>query len=233
MGFMTNLKAEKAYRAHAKGDLTTAKAGYEAMYAEGMNNPKHLIGYAILLMREDNYEKAVEVLRKAEKAPGVMPEHKQEIITHYAICIFKQGRVERAVELVQGQFEHAKNAKNYGTLGYMLIELGDAERALAFNKEAVEYDDEDAVFLDNLAQTYYRLLNDKQSAKEYFLRALAARPTSIDSNYFLAKYDEEEGKTAEAIEKLELIAGGRFSPLNYVTKAQVEAELERLKSIHQ
>ena len=32
----------------------------------------------------------------------------------------------------------------------------------------LEPDDTDPITLDNLAQTYYRLLNDKETAKQYF-----------------------------------------------------------------
>jgi tetratricopeptide (TPR) repeat protein len=229
MGFATNLKANKAYREHVKGNLEAAAAGYAEAYAEGMNNAKFLIAYALLLLRGGDYDKTVEVLRKAEKAPGITPDQKQQIIAHYAIAIWKQGRLERAVELLQGLFNRGKSGFIYGTLGFLLIEQGDADVALAFNLEAVEYDDEDPVCLDNLAQTYYRLLNDKKAARGYFQRALKKKPGAIDSNYFLAQYDVEEGQLAEAIEKLETVVEGRFSPLNYITRDEAAKQLEQLR----
>ncbi len=230
MGFMTNLKAGSAYREHVKGNLAAAKAGYAAAYAEGMNNAKYLIAYGLLLLREGEYDKTIEILRKAEKAPAVTPEQKQQIIAHYAIAIWKQGRTDRAVELLQDLYRRGKSGFLYGTLGFLLVEQGNAEEALAFNLEAVEYDEEDPVCLDNLAQTYYRLLKDKETARTYFQRALKKKPGAIDSNYFLAQYDVEEGKLAEAIEKLETVLEGRFSPLNYVTKSLVEEQLAQLKA---
>ena len=50
-------------------------------------------------------------------------------------------------------------------IGYLKIEQGDAQAALDFNREALEYDDSDPVFLDNMGQTYYRLLHDKEYQK--------------------------------------------------------------------
>ena len=104
------------------------------------------------------------------------------------------------------------------------------QKALLFNKEAVDYDDEDPVCLDNLAQTYYRCFGDKETARPFFEKAHQIKPGQIDTLWFLSRYDLEEGNTAAAIEKLEDALEGRFSPLNFTDKPMVEAELARLKA---
>ena len=91
------------------------------------------------------------------------------------------------------------------------------------------YDDEDAVCLDNLGQTYYRVLGDKAAAREWFEKAIAQKEGQIDTLYFLSRYDLEAGDKAAAREKLEKAAEGRFSPLNYVTKEAIEAEIAALR----
>ena len=101
--------------------------------------------------------------------------------------------------------------------------------ALAFLHEAVDYDDEDAIVLDNLAQFYYRVLGDKTEARKWFDKAIAIKEGQIDTLWFLSRYDLDNGDTAAAIEKLEKSLEGRFSVLNYHNKDQVEAELARLK----
>ena len=103
------------------------------------------------------------------------------------------------------------------------------QKTLLFNKESVDYDDEDPICLDNLAQTYYRCLGDKETAKPFFDKAHAIKPSQIDTLWFLSRYDLEAGNTAAAIEKLETAMEGRFSPLNFTTKQMVEDELKRLK----
>ncbi len=247
MGFMTTLKANKAYRLHAKGEIEAARAGYEEAYTEGLNDPKLLIAYAMLLLRSGDYDRTVEVLRKADKAPGVTPDQKTQIVSHFAIAIWKQGRINRSVELVEDLFRKKRTGTLYGILGTLLIEKAAAmqvsedppvtaediqaakNRAIAFNKEAVDYDDADSICLDNLGQAYYRLLGDKASARPFFEKALKHKPTAIDSNYFLALYDIEEGKTAQAAEKLETAASGRFSPMNYVTLEMAQKKLAEIK----
>lgn len=243
MGFLTTMKANKAYRLHVKGDFQGAKAGYEQVYAEGLNDAKFLVAYAVLLLRDGEYERTVEVLRKAEKAPGVTADQRAQIVHHYAVAIWKLGRHERALELLKDMFRKQKTGALYGVLGFLLVERaanmqlgGDPpvttqdiqaakDEALAFNREAVDYDEDDAVCLDNLAQAYYRLFGDKDAARACFERALRNKPGAIDTNYFLAQYDMEEGRTEAAIEKLETAMEGRFSPLNYATRERVEAQL--------
>ena len=102
------------------------------------------------------------------------------------------------------------------------------EKAKAFLEQSVDYDDEDSVCLDNLAQFYYRVLKDKVTAKEYFEKAAAIKETQIDTQWFLSRYDVEAGDNAAAIKRLKIILSGSFSALNFVTKADVEAEIRRL-----
>lgn len=92
----------------------------------------------------------------------------------------------------------------------------------------MEYDEEDPVFLDNMGQTYYRVLGDKEKAKPYFEKALKFKPSAIDTNYFLALYDIEAGNKPAAIEKLRTSAKGKFSPLNYARPEMIRAKLEEL-----
>ena len=82
--------------------------------------------------------------------------------------------------------------------------------------------------LDNLAQTYYRLGNDKAKAREFFDKAIEIKPTQIDTLYFLAQYDIEAGDQDAARKKLETAAKGRFSPLNYATREMVQSALDSL-----
>ena len=93
------------------------------------------------------------------------------------------------------------------------------------------YDEEDAIFLDNLGQTYYRLLGDKEKAKTYFDRAIAIKPKSIDTNYFLALYDIENGDIQSAKDRLDLARIGMTSPLNYATPEMIDAKRDEIRGL--
>lgn len=105
----------------------------------------------------------------------------------------------------------------------------DKQVAYDFLKEAVDYDDEDPVCLDNMGQFLYRILGDEEGAEQWFRKAIAFKEGQIDTLWFLSRYDLKNGDTASAIEKLEKALEGRFSPLNFVTKEGVQAEIDRLK----
>ena len=102
------------------------------------------------------------------------------------------------------------------------------DKALKLNQEAIDYDEEDPIIQDNMAQTYYRLAGDKTKAKEYFDKAHKLKATQIDTLWFLSRYDVEAGNNAAALEKLNAALEGRFSPLNYANKQMIEDEIKRL-----
>ena len=89
--------------------------------------------------------------------------------------------------------------------------------------------------LNNKAEEYNKsgiqAFNSKQydQAIQYFKKAIEIKDGQIDTLYFLSRYDLEAGDTAKAIERLELAAEGRFSPLNFANRAMIEDELKHLK----
>ena len=230
MSFMGNMTGNKALTAHSKGDYRTALKLYEEAYEKGMDKPRLLRGYSVLLIRTSQFDKALEVLKRMEKMPMDAKE-KTDLHITYAIILWQKGHLDRAMEILEDEFRHTKNGTLYSIIGYLKIEQGDAEEAIRFNKEALEYDDEDPVFLDNLGQTYYRLVGDKETAKIYFDKAIALKPKAIDTNYFLALYDIENGDIESAKDRLDTARVGMFSPLNYATPEMIDAKRDELRNL--
>lgn len=234
MGFLDTFKARKGLNFHQNGRYDEALAIYEELYNKGVMASMYMLPYTVLLLRnaktEEDFLKVKEVLRKAEKAPDLTPDKRQQLLMHYAVAQYKLGEMEKALHLLEAAHQKSPCGIIYGTLGFLYIQAGDAEKALSYNLEALEYDDEDAVTLDNLGQVHYRLLNDKETARGYFEKAIEIKEGQIDTLYFLSRYDLEEGKTEAAVAKLEKALEGRFSPLNYVSKEEIEKEIERLKA---
>ena len=231
MGLFDGIKIRKAIIHQQKGNLAQARAAYEELYAQGVNLCAYMLPWAVMLLREggeENYKKAKEVLVKAQKASDLTPERRKELVLDFAVACFKLGEGEKAVELLERQHQKSPSGDTYGALGYIYVAQGDADKALAFNEQAVDYDDEDPVALDNLAQTYYRLLGDKETAKTYFDRAIAVKPNAIDTNYFLSLYDIEAGDIEKAKERLARARKGFFSPLNYATPEMIDQKLAEL-----
>ncbi len=232
MGFMDGIRARKAIMSHQKGHPEAAKPEYERLYESGFVSAAYMLPYAVILLREggeENYLKVKEILKKAEKAPDMRPDRRQELLMDYAVAQYKLGETDKALSLLEASHRKSPCGITYQALGFLYIEAGDKEKALSYNLEALDYDDEDPVVLDNLGQTYYRLLGDKEKAKAYFDKAIEIKDNQIDTLYFLSRYDLDAGDKQAALEKLREAAKGRFSPLNYATKEMVEKEITALE----
>lgn len=227
MSMLSGMKAHKAAGLQSKGDTAGALKLYKEAMDLGLKDMRYILSYSALLIRNDHFAEARELLVKVQKYP-MTDDNRRQLFVNYAACVYKMGEIQKGIELLEKQHEKQPSGLIYETLGYLYVEAGDYEKALAFNQEALEYDDEDPITLDNLGQTYYRLGNDKAKAKEYFEKALEIKSSQIDTLYFLAQYDLEEGNREAAREKLETALEGRFSPLNYASRSLVEEQLKAL-----
>jgi len=229
MSFMGNMIGNKALAAHGKSDYKKALELYDEAYAKGMDKFRLLRGYCVLLIRTNQFDKALEVLKKLDKMVGQDPKERIDINVNYAIILWKKGHLDKALEILEREFAKTKNGTMYSIIGYLKIEKGDADEAIRFNREAIEYDDEDPVFLDNLGQTYYRLVGNKEKAKEYFDKAISLKPNAIDTNYFLALYALDAGDNEKARKHLQISRNGFFSPLNYAQPDMIDEKLNMLQ----
>jgi tetratricopeptide (TPR) repeat protein len=232
MGLFDQLAAtrivNKAINEQKKGNYAQAEELYREAYQKGMTSVAHLSSFTGLPVRGGKFDEALEVIKRTEKMGGLTERDKLNMHIQYAVILWRKGHLDHAIEILEADAKKVKNGTLYAVIGYLLIEKGDAEKALKFNQEALEYDDEDPIFLENLAQVYYRLLGDKENARKYFEKVLKFKPEAIDTNYFLSLYDAEEGNKEKARERLHIAAKGRFSQLNYATPKMIEDALEAL-----
>lgn len=122
MGFMATIKAQQAMRAHGKGDLEQAKKLYEEAIDKGLMSARPMLGYAILLIREGSYDKAMPLLIKAQKCPDLTPDQKSQLFVDYAACLMKKGELDKAIHLLEKQHNRAPIGLTYQMLGYMYVE---------------------------------------------------------------------------------------------------------------
>ena len=229
MSLMSMINGRLAYMRHVegnqlsdKGQRAEAEAKYKAAfekYEKCVKDPtcKHIYleGYSVLLMRYRRFDEAMEVLRRADK--NKMPKtDKLKLRINYAICQWKIGKLDQAIELMESVFNDLKNSVVYGSLGYMYIEkavqTGDFSKAIEFNTAAYEYDEDDAVVLDNMGQLYLNM-GDEEKALGYFERAHEIKPQQVDTLYYLAKIYHGRGRDDEARALLDTALTGNYSAL--------------------
>ena len=132
MGFLANLKGTMALNAHNKGNIEKAKKLYEEAVAGGLMSARPLLAYAILLIREGSYEKAMDLLIKTQKAPDLTPDRKSQLFVDYAACCAKTGKLDKGVHLLERQHAKAPTGLTYQTLGYLYVEqLATQEKPVA------------------------------------------------------------------------------------------------------
>ena len=215
-----NLIVDYAACCFRLGDGDKAIAKLEELHRKG---PKSLIYQTLGYLYADKYDqtkKAAFIAEREAKASERLREAEEEAQTEGEAVSEKPSEKPEAQKFpeIKGEELPPEEAWQQG-----------AEKALAFNREAVEYDDEDPICLDNLGQVYYRVMGDREQAKPLFEKAHKLKEEQIDTLYFLSRYDLEAGDKAAAIEKLGKAAEGRFSPLNYCTREGILAEIAELK----
>ena len=117
MGFMATLKAQKAYALHGKGQIKEALQMYEEAVKAGLDNPRFLLSYSVLLIRSGEYEKARDLLKKSEKVPGMNDEQKTQLFTNYAACMYRLGSLDKGINLLEKRALRAANGMLDQTLG--------------------------------------------------------------------------------------------------------------------
>lgn len=250
MGFLDAYRAElngrKAYSAHVQGNRLSEEGKTEearqkheqalALYGKavegGNDKVSYLMAYGVLLMRFHRFEESRELFLKAERNKSITKGERSQLRINYAICQWKLGHLDSAIENLKIAKEQAATGVIYGSLGYILIEkarqTGDFTEAVAFNQEAMEYDDEDGVILDNMGQLNLAM-GDKEKALEYFTRAHEVKPKQVDTLYYLATLALERGEQEKAREYLNDALGGNYSSLCTTTREQARTLLDSIK----
>ena len=125
MGVMSLMKARKAATLQSKGDVQGAMALYEEALAKGLTDMRMILAYTVLLIRNDQYQKAKDLLVSKQKLP-MSAEQKATLFMNYAVCCFKLGDLDRAIDLMEKQHRHQPMGMIYQTLGYFYVEKYDA-----------------------------------------------------------------------------------------------------------
>lgn len=256
MGLFDTAKAaicgNKAYRAHVSGN-ELANAGkpqeararyqealklYEEAVGLGNDAAKILDGYAILLMREGEFDKARDLMQRMSKMKTLTKDDWFQLRLQYSIYQWRIGEVDKAIETIGRAAAYKMNGTIYSTLGMYWVDkakqTGDFRAALEFNQKALDYDDEDAATLDNMGQLYEVMADamgqeDDQAegfraqAMEYYRRAHSEKPRQITTLYYLARLYHRAGDDERARKLLSVRDTLYFSAICPVTREAMEA----------
>ncbi len=232
MGLIGNIYGLLGYYCHVRDKLDRAMRFYERGMAHDMTRPSYKLAYGVLLLKGGQFQKAKDIFSSVLIDPGYKDSVKNMAKLNLSLAYWKLGDIDTAIEMLRELHRKQRTARIYGTLGYLLIEKGDLDEALKYNLEAVKYDDEDPVILDNLAQTYYMMGKIKE-AKKYFEKAESLKNDQPSTLYYLGCIYEREGNLQAAKEKLEKALECNTNPLSTVSNEAIQQKLEEINSAFQ
>ncbi|WP_040212155.1 tetratricopeptide repeat protein [Clostridium polynesiense] len=186
--------------------------------------PRVAASYAYLLLKEKDIQGCRNILDKLITKENLNLDEESAIKMTLALVYWKEGDVNLAVETLEEVYSKFKNSTLYESLGYLLILQGDLEKALKFNLEAIDYDDNNDVIKDNLAQSYFRLGQYDKSAEIY--EKLTEKGTFFaEPYYYYGLVLKAEGNTIKANEMLKTALSFKQSFLSDLTKDMIQSEI--------
>lgn len=221
----SNLIAAAAQYRYGMGNADAALKMYAFADKFGKMKFAHRVRYAYLTLKEGDVEKANKLFNLIGM-DKLKPEERAKLKESHALVMWKMGEVQDAIEMLEYVSENYPSTTTYGSLGYMYAYSGNLEKALEYNLEAYDYNDSDAIIVDNLAYTYLRL-KDYEKAKEYYEKLFALDPKFPEGYFEYGKYLVSSGEREKGIELVKKALSCRFSFLSMSTRRDVLDYLER------
>lgn len=215
-----------------KNDRQKAFELFEKAYKTGKMKPQTALYYSYLLLRDgkldESSKKFDEILSKSKKALTETDINNARL--NKALVKWKSGDLKGALADAQTLYDEGyKTTALYGVLGYWYVLDGQYEKALEINKEAYDYNADDLIIADNLAQNYF-LLGEIEKSHDMYVDILNKDPQFIEPYYNFALVLEKIGDIDEAVDELETALTMKEKFLSTVTHDMISKKLEELKN---
>lgn len=222
-----NMRANNAFRT---GNIPETLSWLDKSYKTGRADPKVVTTYGYMLLKYGHLNEAEKILKEQLAAPNLPNNAYYDAKSNYALVLWKQGQLDKAIAMFEDILPNFKNTNVYGSLGYLYILQGDLEKALKFNLEAYEYNRTGGVILDNLGQTYY-LAGDNENAEKTFKALMDLNPKFPEAYYDYALVCEKAGNMEKCKEMLKNALKYDTNYLSVITTEDIENKLKELDNI--
>ena len=182
--------------------------------------------YAYLTLYLGNLEEATKLLSAIDY--DKLPERLKASYTMTdSLITWKNGDLKKAIENLKNLHTQYEHTTVYETLGYFLILDKRYEEALKYNLLAYEYDQDNKVIMDNLAQSYY-FTGNIEKAKEVYNKLLDEDPGIPEPYYYYGLILRDEGDTKGALESFDKALTKRESYLSALNKDKIRVAIHEL-----
>lgn len=183
---------------------------------------KMLLGYVCLRCGE-----LEEARKHLNLCKGLIPKGRPErnqVKNLLALVSWKEGNLNDAIEMLEEILADGyRNTQIYQNLGIMYNLSGDSEKAIAFHKEAMEFNADDQIIRDNLADGYAIAERWNDAAEIY--EAMVnddPEPRFPEAFYGYGKVLIALGKQEEGLAMIKKSLEKPFSYLSIRTKEEIE-----------
>lgn len=226
MSILADFMGNMGYFYHSRSMPAKAEAYYRRGLRHGGMSPKFEGAFGVLLLKQGQFDEALERFESALAHRDCKGQIRSLIRMNRAIAWFKLGEVEKAVTALEDLHENFKSLRVYQTLGYVYTAAGMFDKAEPYNLEACEYEEEDAVILDNTGQMYMEM-GRMDKAKAYFEKAYGIKHIS-DVLYHMGLVAEHEGRPEDALGHYREAMGKNMDALNEVTPDKLKEKIGAL-----
>ncbi len=212
-------------------DKKKAFRTFARAYRTGSMKPQHALTYAYLLLRDGQLEKSEQLIDKICTDQRATLS-RQELMTaklNRALIKWKSGDLKKAILTVQEIYDsNFKTTALYGVIGYFYLQDHQLDKALKLNLEAMDFNPDNYIIIDNLGQNYY-LLGQLDKAEEIYTALLSKNPTFIEPYYNYGLVKLKQGKKDEAKKLLETALTYPEKFLSTVSHQMVRNVLDTIK----
>ncbi len=215
--------------AYKKGDMDKCLEWLKKAYMTKGAKTRVKVLYGYLLLKTEKVEESEAILKPLTE----LEQSSDDVLaakSNYALVLWKKGKLDEAVELLEEVFAHEKTTIVYGSLGYLLILKGDLDRALEINNEAYEYNSSDSIILDNLAHTYY-LLGNMERSDELYKELIGMKPSFPEAYYNYSLVLVKEEKYNEALETVKKALDYKLSYLSNLNCEDIDRHIKEIEEI--
>ena len=222
----SNLVAAWANVQFHKGDNAKSLELFELADKIGNMSPKNLWAYGYMLLRQGRLDDARIVLTRASLSVS-KPKIKNPIKSLLALVEWKAGDLPLAIEMLEDIIEEYKTTAIYQNLGLLYVLSEDKEKALKFNIEAYDFNSDDMIIMDNLAEAY-AACGEAEKAEVIYQKLISKEPHFPEAYYGYGLLLIEKGEREKGIELIRKSLDKRFSFLSVKTRDEVEEMLNQI-----
>lgn len=226
-----NIVAIYAKKLYAGRDYEKSLKVFSVADKVGNLNVQNKLLYGYVLLRVGRVDDAVVQLRAVQPLTKRKSPQWYQVKNLIGLAYWKRGELADAIEELEEIIaDDYKTTQIYQNLGILYNLSDDTDKALRFNLEAYEYNSDDNIIVDNLADCY-SIRGEYEKAAELYgeLVNRDPEPRFPEAYYGYGKVLAALGDTEKGIEMVEKALTKPFSFLSVRSKEEVESFLAEIK----